>query len=180
MISEQNLVWLDLEMTGLNPDLHHILQIAVIVTDKNLEVCAEGPELVVHQSAENLLTMDSWVRDIHTHSGLLNKVAASSLSEKDAEQEILAFLERYCIPKTTILCGNSIWVDRTFLKKHMPQLDSFFYYRMIDVSTLKELIARFYPQDKKYEKNKRHTALSDIRESIAELQYYREYYLKKV
>jgi oligoribonuclease len=179
MISERNVVWIDLEMTGLNPEEHQILQIAAIVTDNDLTVRAEGPEIVIHQPAEHMQKMDDMVRDMHTSSGLLNKVYESNISVEYAEQEMIAFIKTYCIPGTTMLCGNSIWVDRIFLKRYMPALERLFYYRMIDVSTIKELVSRWYPHKPKFEKKKQHTALADIYESIAELRYYREHYFLK-
>lgn len=179
MMSEHNLLWFDMEMTGLDPMHDHILQIAAIVTDQHLEFKAEGPEIVIHQPTEHLVDMHPEVRTMHTDSGLLNKVFASKTSIEFAEQEMIVFAKKYCIPDTTILCGNSIWVDRTFIKWYMPQFDKLLYYRMIDVSTIKELVARWYPQDEKFKKKKQHTALADIRESIDELRYYRKHYFAK-
>jgi oligoribonuclease len=176
MLSEQNLLWLDLEMTGLIPEKHHILQIAAIVTDQTLTVRAEGPEIVIHQPVEHVRGMDGVVLAMHTNSGLLNKVTASHTSIGLAEQEIISFTNQHCISGMTILCGNSIWVDRTFLKQHMPSFERMLHYRMIDVSSVKELVNRWYPDQKPFKKQKQHTARSDIYESIAELKYYREHY----
>jgi oligoribonuclease len=176
MISEQNLLWIDLEMTGLDPERHHILQIATVVTNQDLTLCAEGPELVIHQPTEHMQLMDVVVRNMHTNSGLLKKVYASKISVEHAQQETMAFVQRYCIPGTTVLCGNSVWVDRIFLKRYMPLLEQLCHYRMIDVSSIKELVARWYPEIPKFTKKKRHTALADIYESIAELVYYRKHY----
>lgn len=179
MISEHNLVWLDLEMTGLDPQKDHILQIATVVTDKDLTILQEGREFVIHQPVEHLHNINTMVQKMHTSSGLLNRVAESTISLARAEQDIIAYLTHYCISGITILCGNSIWVDRSFLKLHMPQLESFFYYRMIDVSSLKELVHRWYPKHQDFKKEKQHTALADVNESIAELRYYRDHYFKK-
>lgn len=176
MVSEHHLAWLDLEMTGLDPKCNQLLQIAMVITDSNLSVQAEGQEITIHQSAEHMCNMEPFVQNMHINSGLLHKVAKSTFSVAYAQQEMLSFVQRYCVPKTTLLCGNSIWVDRGFLKQHMPHLEAFFHYRMIDVSTVKELVTRWYPQELKRKKEKKHTALSDIYESIDELRYYRERY----
>ncbi|HEV2916423.1 MAG TPA: oligoribonuclease [Candidatus Babeliales bacterium] len=176
MINEHNVLWLDLEMTGTNPEKDHIIQIAAIVTDQNLQFKAEGPEIVIHQPKEHMQTMSPEVCALHTNSGLLNRVYESKISVEFAEREIIAFAKRYCIAGATILCGNSIWVDRTFIKRYMPFFDQLLHYRMIDVSTIKELVARWYPDKPKFEKKKQHTALSDIYESIEELRYYRKTY----
>ena len=180
MINESNLVWLDLEMTGLDPQKDHILQIATVITDKDLTILQEGRELVIHQPMENLQNINSTVQKMHTSSGLLNRVAESTMSLSFAEQEIIGYLTRYAISGIAVLCGNSIGVDRSFLKLQMPQLESFFHYRMVDVSSLKELVRRWYPTHQEFKKEKRHTALADVYESIAELRYYRDHYFKAV
>jgi oligoribonuclease len=179
MINEHNLLWLDLEMTGLEPTYDHILQMAAVVTDQNLTVRAEGPELIIHQPIEHMKTIPPIVQKMHTQSGLLNKVAESTISVVEAEQTMINFVKHYCIPGRTLLCGNSIWVDRAFLKRYMPQLEALFHYRMIDVSSVKELILHWYPQHPPFKKEKEHTALADVYESIAELKYYRTHYFNE-
>lgn len=178
MVNAENLFWLDLEMSGLNPLEHHILEIACVVTDKDLNILAEGPSFAIQQSSEHLNTMPIEVRNMHTTSGLLNRVDQSTITLGFAEREVISFFMHYCLSGITVLCGNSIWVDRTFLKQHMPHLDACFNYRMIDVSTIKELVARWYPDIAPFKKNKNHIALEDVYESIAELRYHRDVYFK--
>jgi len=168
------LIWIDLEMTGLNPERDFILEIATVVTDHQLELVAEGPNLAINQPDEVLLFMDEWSMIHHRESGLLDRVKSSSCDCQSAEQETLEFLSPLCKKDESPLCGNSVGQDRQFLKKHMPTLESFFHYRNIDVSTIKELVRRWYPSLPIYEKKKTHLALSDIKESISELRYYRE------
>jgi oligoribonuclease len=177
--SDQNLVWLDCEMTGLEPDVERIIEIAVIVTGPHLTPRIEGPVLVIHQSDELLGAMDSWNKGTHGKSGLIDKVKASSTTEEDAQEQLLAFISQY-IPKTgSPMCGNSIGQDRRFLAKYMPRLEAFFHYRNLDVSTLKELSKRWAPAIyKSFKKQQRHTALADVHESIDELAHYREHFLK--
>jgi len=177
--SDQNLVWLDCEMTGLNPEHDRIIEIAVVVTGPRLEPRIEGPVLVIHQSDEQLASMDAWNRGTHGKSGLIDKVKASSLSEQAAQKIILDFLSRYLPKKTSPMCGNSIGQDRRFLAKYMAELEAFFHYRNLDVSTLKELAKRWRPEVyNAFKKQQRHTALADVQESIDELVHYREYFLK--
>ena len=177
--SDQNLVWLDCEMTGLNPEHDRIIEIAVVVTGPRLEPRIEGPVLVIHQSDEQLAGMDAWNRGTHGKSGLVDKVKASSLSEWAAQKIILDFLSAYLPQKTSPMCGNSIGQDRRFLAKYMPELESFFHYRNLDVSTLKELAKRWRPEVyNAFKKQQRHTALADVQESIDEMVYYRENFLK--
>jgi oligoribonuclease len=177
--SDQNLVWLDCEMTGLNPEHDRIIEIAVVVTGPRLEPRIEGPVLVIHQSDEQLASMDAWNRGTHGKSGLIDKVKASSLSEQAAQKIILDFLSGYLPKKTSPMCGNSIGQDRRFLAKYMPELEAFFHYRNLDVSTLKELAKRWRPEVyNAFKKQQRHTALADVQESIDELVHYREYFLK--
>jgi oligoribonuclease len=177
--NDQNLIWLDCEMTGLDPDTERLLEIAVIVTGPNLEPRIEGPVLVIHQSDALLDKMDSWNKGTHGKSGLIDKVKASTISEADAEAEILAFLKKYVPKATSPLCGNTISQDRRFLVKYMPKLDAFFHYRNIDVSTFKELAKRWKPDVyKAFKKQQKHTALADVHESIDELVHYREHFLK--
>lgn len=168
------LVWVDLEMTGLDPETCTIVEIATIVTDQDLVVLAEGPCLVVRAPDDALARMSSFVRDLHVKSGLLERIQASTVTLADAQRETLAFLERYATKGTSPLCGNSVWKDRAFLEKHMPDVASFLHYRMIDVSTIKELVKRWYPPPFHAPKKKEeHRALDDIRESIEELRWYR-------
>jgi oligoribonuclease len=169
-----HLIWIDLEMTGLDPEQGVILEIASIVTDSALDIVAEGPNIAINHPERTLLAMEAWSRSHHEASGLLQQVKSASYDSRKAEQETLGFLSRHCKPGQSPLCGNSVWQDRRFLIKHMPRLEAFLHYRNIDVSTIKELVKRWYPSFPTYEKKKSHRALSDIRESINELKYYRE------
>jgi len=171
---QEPLIWIDLEMTGLDPERHVILEIATILTDESLNIIAEGPCLAVHPSTDALALMDEWSREHHQGSGLLGRVDESPYDQQAAERITLSFLSLHSRKGLSPLCGNSIWQDRRFLIKHMPGLEAFFHYRNIDVSSLKELVRRWYPALPQFQKQKTHTALSDIRESIAELRYYRE------
>jgi oligoribonuclease len=166
---------MDLEMSGLDPEKGFILEIATIVTDGELHIEAEGPNLAIHYSEEALQGMESWSRNHHRESGLLDRVKASDYDCRAAEEATLRFLESQCRRGGSPLCGNSIWQDRRFLIKHMPRLEAFFHYRNIDVSSVKELVKRWYPSLPAYEKAKAHLALSDIKESINELKYYRRH-----
>lgn len=173
------LVWLDMEMTGLDPERERIIEMATIVTDSDLNVIEEGPVLVVHQSDAVLAGMDDWNQRHHGASGLIDRVRASRISEREAEATTLAFLERLVEKKRSPLCGNTIWQDRRFLSRYMPTLESYLHYRMIDVSSIKELVQRWRPDlSAGYTKRNTHTALADIRESIEELRYYREHFLR--
>ncbi|MFC5498988.1 oligoribonuclease [Caenimonas terrae] len=177
--SDQNLIWLDCEMTGLDPEVDRLIEIAVIVTGPNLEPRIEGPVLVIHQSDEQLDKMDAWNKGTHGRSGLIDKVKASTVSEAEAERQILEFVARYAPKNSTPMCGNSISQDRRFLVKYMPKLEAFFHYRNIDVSTLKELAKRWRPDVySSFRKQQKHTALADVHESIDELAHYRERFLK--
>lgn len=177
--NDQNLIWLDCEMTGLDPDVERLIEIAVVVTGPNLEPRIEGPVLVIHQNDALLGKMDKWNKSTHGKSGLIDKVKASTISEAEAEIEILAFLKKYVPKATSPLCGNTISQDRRFLVKYMPKLDAFFHYRNIDVSTFKELAKRWKPEVyKAFKKQQKHTALADVHESIDELVHYREHFLK--
>ncbi len=170
------LVWLDMEMSGLDPARERILEIATIITDGQLTEIATGPELVIHQSDEVLAAMDDWNRKHHGASGLVDRVKASTVSDADAEAQTLAFINAHCGPKDRpVLAGNSIHQDRRFIRKYMPALDARLHYRMVDVSTVKELARRWFPQitAKQPAKNDSHRALDDVRESIEELRYYR-------
>lgn len=173
-LSADNLVWMDLEMSGLDPETDTILEIATIITDADLHILAEGPNIVIHQPDTILDGMDEWCRQHHGDSGLTARVRASQVTMEEAEQQTLAFIRRYVPERTSPLCGNSIHQDRRFLYRYMPDLESFLHYRNIDVSTVKELARRWYPHMQAPAKTAEHLALADIRESIAELRYYRE------
>ena len=176
--SEMNLVWLDMEMTGLEPDTDRIIEIAVVVTNSTLEKVVEGPVLAIHQSDETLDKMDDWNKNTHGRSGLIDRVRASTVSEADAVETIRAFLGNYVPPGKSPMCGNSICQDRRFMARWMPELERFFHYRNLDVSTLKELCRRWQPAVYKgFQKRAMHTALADIHESIDELKYYRQHFL---
>ena len=175
-----NLIWVDLEMTGLNPDEDRIIEMATIVTDSNLNVLAEGPELVIHQSDELLASMDEWNTRQHGESGLTERVKASTVSEANAEADTLAFLRHYVPERSSPMCGNTICQDRRFLARTMPALEAFFHYRNLDVSSLKILCQNWAPELlDKFTKSGSHRALGDIRESIAELQFYREHFIRR-
>lgn len=177
--SDQNLAWIDCEMTGLDPQAERLIEIAVIVTGPHLVPRIEGPVLVIHQSDEQLNKMDAWNKGTHGRSGLIDKVRASILTESQAEAQILEFLARYVPKGTTPMCGNTISQDRRFLVNYMPRLEAFFHYRNLDVSTLKELAKRWRPDVyNAFKKQQKHTALADVHESIDELAHYREHFLK--
>ena len=177
--SDQNLVWIDCEMTGLDPEKERLLEIAVIVTGPHLTPRVEGPVLVIHQSDEQLNKMDAWNKGTHGKSGLIDKVKASTLTEAEAEQQILDFLKAYVPKSASPLCGNTISQDRRFLVKYMPKLEAYFHYRNLDVSTLKELSRRWKPAIYEgFKKQQRHTALADVHESIDELAHYREHFIR--
>ena len=166
-------------MTGLQPDVDRIIEIAVIVTGPHLECRIEGPVLVIHQSNDQLGKMDAWNRGTHGKSGLIDKVKASTVSEAQAEKQLLDFLKQYVPKNSSPMCGNSIGQDRRFLVKYMPELEAFFHYRNLDVSTLKELSKRWRPEVySSFKKQQRHTALADVHESIDELEHYRQHFLK--
>ncbi|MCG6862393.1 MAG: oligoribonuclease [Chromatiaceae bacterium] len=177
--SENNLVWMDLEMTGLDPFRDQIIEIATVITDDRLEILAKGPVIAIFQPEHVLAAMDDWNRQHHGDSGLLLRVRASEYDEQRAEAETLEFLQRHVAAKKSPLCGNSICQDRRFLARCMPRLESFFHYRNLDVSSLKILAQRWAPQvAESFKKNGTHVALEDIKESIAELRYYREHLLR--
>jgi oligoribonuclease len=176
--SDQNLIWIDCEMTGLEPETDRLLEIAVIVTGPNLEPRVEGPVLVIHQSDALLDGMDAWNKGTHGRSGLIDKVKASTVTEEEAEQQIIDFLKAYVPKGVSPMCGNSIGQDRRFLVKYMPKLEAFCHYRNLDVSTLKELAKRWRPEvAAAFKKQQKHTALADVHESIEELAHYREHFL---
>ena len=177
---DQNLVWIDLEMTGLYPETDRIIEIAVVVTDAQLGNRVEGPVFAVHQSDALLDAMDTWNKGTHGKSGLIDRVKSSTIDEAQAEAQVIEFLKRYVPKSTSPMCGNSICQDRRFLANYMPALEAFFHYRNLDVSTLKELAKRWKPEILAgFKKAQAHTALADIQESIDELAYYREHLLAK-
>jgi len=178
--NEFNLVWVDMEMTGLDPDNDRIIEVAVVVTDPELNIIAEGPVFAIHQSDATLDKMDNWNKGTHGKSGLIDRVKASTVTEAQAEQELIAFLKQYVPSNKSPMCGNSICQDRRFMARGMPKLEAFFHYRNLDVSTLKELCRRWKPEVATgFKKHQKHTALADITESIEELRYYREHFIQK-
>lgn len=179
MKDAENLIWIDLEMTGLDPFRDSIIEIATVVTDKHLDILAEGPVIAIHQDGATLDRMDEWNTRQHGKSGLTERVRASRVTEREAELETLDFLARYVEPGASPMCGNSICQDRRFMARCMPELERFFHYRNLDVSTLKELARRWAPDVAAgFHKDSQHLALEDIRDSIAELQYYRANFLR--
>jgi oligoribonuclease len=177
-VNDQNLIWIDLEMTGLYPETDRIIEIAVVVTDAQLNVRVEGPVFAIHQSDETLDKMDAWNKGTHGRSGLIDRVKASTISEDEAVAQTIAFLKQYVPAGKSPMCGNSICQDRRFLANYMPKLEAFFHYRNLDVSTLKELARRWKPGILDgFKKAQAHTAMADIHESIDELAYYREHFL---
>ncbi len=177
--NEFNLVWVDMEMTGLDPDTDRIIEVAVIVTDSDLNVLAEGPVFAIHQPDEVLDRMDAWNKGTHGRSGLIDRVKASTVTEADAETALIGFLKHFVPAGKSPMCGNTICQDRRFMVRGMPKLEAFFHYRNLDVSTLKELCKRWKPEIATgFKKHQKHTALADITESIEELRYYREHFIK--
>jgi len=174
-----NLIWVDMEMSGLNPETDKILEIAIVVTDPGLNVAAETPALVMHQNDTVLDAMDAWNKSTHAKSGLIERVKASALTEAEAEARLIEFLRQHVPPGISPMCGNSVHQDRRFMAHYLPQLEAYFHYRNLDVSTLKELAKRWRPDlAAGFTKHGKHEALADIRESIEELKYYREHFLK--
>jgi oligoribonuclease len=176
--SDKNLIWIDLEMTGLDTDNDYIIEIATIVTNAELDILAEGPVVAIHQVDQVLEAMDDWNTNQHHNSGLTARVRASKANVQEAEQETIAFLEKYVPAGVSPMCGNSICQDRRFLHRLMPRLENYFHYRHIDVSTIKELSDRWAPSLPKFSKNGRHLALDDIRDSIDELRFFRQHAFK--
>ena len=177
-ISENNLIWVDMEMTGLVPETHRVIEIATIVTDTNLAVLAEGPVIAIHQQPAELEAMDEWNTRTHTRSGLVDRVRSSTITEQGATEATLDFLRQWVPEGKSPMCGNSICQDRRFMARHMPELERFFHYRNLDVSTLKILMQRWRPDLPEAPKQGAHQALEDIRESIEELRHYRTHFLR--
>jgi len=176
---QNNLIWIDMEMTGLVPESDRIIEVAIVITDSNLNTVAEAPVLVVHQADAVLAGMDNWNKSTHAKSGLIDKVKASTLDERAIELRMLDFLKLHVPKSASPMCGNSICQDRRFMARGMPELESWFHYRNLDVSTLKELVKRWKPElVKGLTKHGKHEALADIYESIAELKYYREHFIR--
>ena len=177
-ISDHNLIWVDMEMTGLVPEVHRVIEIASIVTDSNLAVLAEGPVIAIHQQPAELEAMDEWNTRTHTRSGLVERVRSSAVTEQGATEATLDFLRQWVSEGKSPMCGNSICQDRRFMARHMPELEKFFHYRNLDVSTLKILMQRWRPDLPEAPKQGAHQALEDIRESIEELRHYRTHFLR--
>ena len=177
-ISDHNLIWVDMEMTGLVPETHRVIEIATIVTDTNLAVLAEGPVIAIHQQPAELEAMDEWNTRTHTRSGLVDRVRSSTITEQGATEATLDFLRQWVPEGKSPMCGNSICQDRRFMARHMPELETFFHYRNLDVSSLKILMQRWRPDLPEAPKQGAHQALEDIRESIEELRQYRTHFLR--
>lgn len=176
---DQRMIWLDMEMTGLDPEKERIIEVAIVITEADLTFVAEGPVLVIHQSDELLEAMDKWNQSTHSKSGLIDKVKASTLTEEQAENILLDFLKQHVPEGKSPMCGNTIGQDRRFMVKYMPRLEAYFHYRNVDVSTLKELSLRWKPEVyRSFVKHSKHEALADIYESIDELKHYREHFIK--
>ncbi|WP_343128176.1 oligoribonuclease [Buchnera aphidicola (Takecallis taiwana)] len=179
MINDNNLIWIDLEMTGLNPDKHRIIEISTVITNANINIIAVGPCIPIHQHPKHLSLMNTWNRKTHTKTNLINKIQTSRYNEKKAEQEILNFIKQWVPNKKSPMCGNTISQDRRFLLKYMPKLESYFHYRHIDISTIKELLKRWYPNlIHTQKKTNQHIALFDIYNSIDELIFYKKFFIK--
>jgi oligoribonuclease len=178
--NEMNLIWVDMEMTGLDPENDRIIEVAVVVTDMQLNILAEGPVFAIHQSDETMNKMDAWNKGTHGRSGLIDRVKASTVTEQDAEKALIDFLKHFVPAGKSPMCGNTICQDRRFMARGMPKLEAFFHYRNLDVSTLKELCRRWKPELLSgFKKHQKHTALADILESVEELKYYRQHFIKE-
>lgn len=177
--SPENLIWIDLEMTGLDTDQDYIIEIATVITDSQLNILAEGPVMAIHQEDSILRAMDEWNTRQHGKSGLIERVRNSNHSVTDAENRTLAFIEKFVPPQVSPMCGNSICQDRRFLHRLMPRLEQYFHYRNLDVSSVKELVRRWYPGKPSFEKDSLHLAMEDIRDSISELKFYRDRYFSR-
>jgi oligoribonuclease len=178
--NEFNLIWVDMEMTGLDPDNDRIIEVAVVITDPDLNILAEGPVFAIHQPDEIMNGMDAWNKGTHGRSGLIDRVKESTVTEEQAEAALIEFMKKYVPKGKSPMCGNSICQDRRFMARGMPKLEAFFHYRNLDVSTLKELCRRWKPElVSGFKKHQKHTALADIVESIEELRYYREHFIKE-
>ena len=176
---QNNLIWIDMEMTGLVPESDRIIEVAIVITDSNLNTVAEAPVLVVHQADQVLAAMDNWNKSTHAKSGLIDKIKASTLDERAVELRMLDFLKSHAPKGGSPMCGNSVCQDRRFMARSMPELEAWFHYRNLDVSTLKELVKRWKPElAKGFSKHGKHEALADIYESIEELKYYREHFIR--
>lgn len=174
----KNLVWIDLEMTGLDPFTDSILEIATVITDAQLNIIAQGPSLAIHHDQQVLSAMNEWCVRVHTKSGLCDKVLASTTSMADAQEQTLAFIAQHCAPQTALLAGNSVWQDKFFMMRQMPEIIKYLNYRLIDVTTIKELVVRWYPNDPqvRFAKSDNHRALEDVLASIDELKHYRQFF----
>jgi len=181
MERDKNFIWVDLEMTGLNVQVDVILEMASVITDSQLNILSKGPHLIIHQPDELLEGMHKEVIAMHKKSGLIQEVRRSTITIEHAQKETLEFYKKYCDPNTALLAGNSVWQDKNFLKKYMPSLVDFCHYRILDVTSIKEIIQRWYPNDKnnEYKKKETHRALEDILESICELKHFRKYFFVK-
>ncbi len=177
--SEDNLIWIDMEMTGLQPEVNRVIEVAAIITDKNLNVLHEGPVVAIHQSDETLAAMDQWNTDTHTRSGLVDRVKASTIDERQCEDIFIETFRRFVPEGKSPMCGNTIGQDRRFMARWLPRMESYFHYRYVDVSTLKELARRWAPEHvRSFQKSTKHQALSDIQESIDEMNHYRRTIMK--
>ncbi|QCI16791.1 oligoribonuclease [Buchnera aphidicola (Aphis craccivora)] len=172
--NNKNLIWIDLEMTGLNPKIHRIIEIATLITDAQLNIISKGPVIAINQKEKHILLMNEWNQKTHMKTGLIERVKQSTYNEFKAESKTILFLKQWVPLKSSPICGNSIYQDRKFLNQYMPNLENYFHYRCIDVSTIKELVSRWHPKIKTFKKKKKHTALDDIQESIMELNFYKK------
>lgn len=177
-VKTERLVWIDLEMTGLNLEKDHIVEIASVITDTDLNIVSTGPDIVIHQSDEEIDAMDEWCKKTFAGNGLIDRMKESQITVAEAERQILEFIKQHCLAGTSPLCGNSVYNDRMFIKTFMKELNSYLHYRLIDVSTMKELYRRWKPEAPQYVKKDTHLALADIKESIEELKFYRQNFLK--